>query len=120
MNKYNCIVIFDASSTVSVEAETPEAAAQIAENIENIVQENQHLCYQFANTFETGDSIGVYVYDKDYEQKLLDTTYRSQSRAWVGLTDEEIKTATDHIEPQHGFYWIIAKSIEAKLKEKNT
>jgi hypothetical protein len=41
-------------------------------------------------------------------------------REWVGLTDEEIKSATGHIEPQHGLYWVIAKAIEAKLKEKNT
>jgi hypothetical protein len=41
-------------------------------------------------------------------------------RPWVGLTDEEIKSATDHIEPQHGLYWVLAKAIEAKLKEKNT
>lgn len=73
MPKYNCAVIFDASSTVIVEAVTPEEAAEIAQDQ---AEGNQHLCHQCSDTLETGDAIGVHVYDEACTKQLLDTTYQ--------------------------------------------
>jgi len=42
-------------------------------------------------------------------------------REWVGLTDEEIYLCTNHIDRNsRGWANEYARSIEAKLKEKNT
>ena len=90
MNKYNCTVIFDASSTVFIEAKTPEEAAQIAEDK---TAGNQHLCHQCADTLETGDCIGVHVYDEDFTQQLLDTTCHPLQRK--PLTEAEIFKALE-------------------------
>ena len=113
MTKYYCNVIFDASSTVVVEADTPEEAAEIAEDE---TSGNQHLCHQCSNTLETGDSIGVYVHNEECTEQLLDTTYRPpQQRTWVGLTDEEMKL----IDPD-GYEDGLPQQIQQALKEKNT
>lgn len=98
MNKYNCTVIFDASSTVIVEAETPEEAAQIAEDE---ASGNQHLCHQCANTLETGDAIGVHVYDEACTEHLLDTTYRppqpKREPLWIDPNDKTQAQFLPHI-----------------------
>ena len=108
MNKYNCTVIFDASSTVFVEAKTPEEAAQIAEDK---TYGNQHLCHQCADTLETGDCIGVHVYDEDFTQQLLDTTCHSQPRK--PLTDEEIEACLHHVDDDGIGLFDFARAIEA-------
>lgn len=46
-------------------------------------------------------------------------TCTSPQRAWVGLTDEEIKDCFK-ITPDQHLPWHIYQRIEAKLKEKNT
>ena len=107
--KYECTVIFDASSSVSVEADTPEEAAQLAEDM---VQGNQTLCHQCSNDLNTGDSLGVHVYNEECTEELLDTTYRSPQRTWVGLTDDDMG---QWIEEEHD----VLRWAEAKLKEKN-
>jgi hypothetical protein len=45
-----------------------------------------------------------------------DTKPAESSRAWVGLTDEEMKEIWD----ERGWYVTLFQKIEAKLKEKNT
>ena len=120
MNKYNCTVIFDASSTVFIEAKTPEEAAQIAEDK---TAGNQHLCHQCADTLETGDCIGVHVYDEDFTQQLLDTTCHPQPRK--PLTHEQRFDLLTKFEP-HKNKWeapaILIDMVEAAhgIKEKNT
>jgi hypothetical protein len=116
MSKYYCTVIFDASSTVVVEADTPEEAAEIAEDE---TSGNQHLCHQCANTLQTGDSIGVHVHNEECTEQLLDTTYRPpQQRTWVGLTEEEVIDCWPGLvmHMNSAEFW---KNIEAKLKQKN-
>jgi hypothetical protein len=112
MTTYNCTVIFDASSNVTVEADSPEKAAEIAEELS---EGYQHICHQCSDRLDTGDILGVYVCEGDEE--VLDTTYKPQ-RPWVGLTDEEIDLAIGFV----GSFGARqdARAIEAKLKEKNT
>lgn len=114
MTKYNCTVIFDASASVGIEADTPEDAAEQAENE---TQGRQNLCHQCANDLDTGDSIGVLVYNEDCTKELLDTTYKPP-RIWVGLTDDERLEAAE-IDGADEWFWKVCKAIEAKLKEKN-
>ena len=120
MNKYTCTVIFDAASTVIVEAETPEKAAQIAEEK---AEGDQHLCHQCANTLETGDSIGVHVYNEECTERLLDTIYHPPQPAqkpWVGLTDEELRQIWyDDAPVEGGTYVDKLRQVESKLNEKN-
>ena len=49
----------------------------------------------------------------------IDTTPQPQ-REWVGLTDEEIQAILDNPEPFYDTMFWFARTIEAKLKEKNT
>ena len=120
MKKYYCTVLFDASSNVIVEANTPEEAVEKAEYR---TEGNQRLCHQCAETLDTGDITGVLVHDENAEEELLDTRYQPQ-RTWVGLTDEEIDAAfqisTYQTEPIRRFTpEIFARTVEAKLKQKN-
>ena len=87
MNKYNCTVIFDASASVEVEAETPEQAAELALEM---AEGDQHLCHQCSRSLNTGDAIGAIVYDEECTQELLDTTYQPPQRQ--PLTEKEIRT----------------------------
>lgn len=113
--KYECTVIFDASSSVSVEADTPEEAAQLAEDM---VQGNQTLCHQCSNDLNTGDSLGVHVYNEECTEELLDTTYRSPQRTWAGLSIFEINDLVQST-PYDEYHCLVEKT-EALLKEKNT
>jgi hypothetical protein len=112
MTTYNCTVIFDASSNVTVEADSPEKAAEIAEELS---EGNQHICHHCSDRLDTGDILGVHVCEGDEE--VLDTTYKPQ-RQWVGLTDDEINAC----DPSEEFWGLhkIARAIEQRLKEKNT
>lgn len=111
MTKYHCTVLFDASVNVSVEADTPEDAADQAENE---AQGRQNLCHQCANELDTGDSIGVFVYNEECTEELLDTRYKPQ-HTWVGLTDEEQRTIVTNNRSSSG----AMMDTIAKLKEKN-
>ena len=112
MTTYNCTVIFDASSNVTVEADSPEKAAEIAEELS---EGNQHICHHCSDRLDTGDILGVHVCEGD--EQVLDTTYQPK-RTWVGLTEEEIN-ACDPSEECWGLHKI-ARAIEQRLKEKNT
>lgn len=113
MNKYNCTVIFDASVNVTIEADTPEDAADQAENE---TQGRQNLCHQCSNELDTGESIGVLVYNDEYTDELLDTRYNPQ-RTWVGLTDVE---RHEIMVCNYARTELLAHAIESKLKEKNS
>lgn len=111
--KYECTVIFDASSSVSVEADTPEEAAQLAEDM---VQGNQTLCHQCSNDLNTGDSIGVHVYNEECTEELLDTTYRGNPPQRKPLTHEQRFDLLTKFEP-HKNKWeapaILIDMVEA-------
>ena len=54
-------------------------------------------------------------------ERLEAENKRSQEREWVGLTDEELNEHARWADEHGGtFYLAYARSIEAKLKEKNT
>jgi hypothetical protein len=112
MKKYYCTVLFDASSNVTVEATTPEEAAEKAECA---TDGNQRLCHQCADTLDTGESLGVLVYDENGAEEWLDTRYRPQ-RTLVELTEEEIvKLVLKFRDAPINLVF----AVQAKLKEKN-
>jgi hypothetical protein len=115
MNKYNCIVIFDASVNVTIEADTPEDAADQAENE---TQGRQNLCHQCANDLDTGDSIGVLVYNEESTKELLDTRYIPQ-RKWVGLTVQEMLQCDLDETGKFVSREQAKMNVASKLKEKN-
>ena len=54
-------------------------------------------------------------------ERLEAENKRLQEREWVGLTDEELNEHARWADEHGGtFYLAYARSIEAKLKEKNT
>jgi hypothetical protein len=85
MPKYECTVLFDASTGVDVEADTPEAAAQAAEDE---VEGRQHLCHQCSNSLDTGDSIGTLVYAND--ELVLDTSFAADALAKATAQRDEL------------------------------
>jgi len=114
MTKYSCTVIFDASATVEVEAGSPEEAASQAEDM---ACGRQYLCHQCSKELNTGDSIGVHVYNEECDEQLLDTTYKPK-RDWVGLTDQE---CIDIIQKDDNYKTPIKllQAVMDALKEKN-
>ena len=75
VKKYECTVLIDASCGVTVEASSPEEAAELAENAA-AEQGAGSLCHQCSGHTECGDSYAVIVYDGDKE--VLDTDHRSK------------------------------------------
>lgn len=72
---YECTVLIDASCGVTVEASSPEEAAELAENAAS-EQGAGSLCHQCSGHTECGDSYAVIVYDGDKE--VLDTDHRTK------------------------------------------
>lgn len=72
---YECTVLIDASCGVTVEASSPEEAAELAENLA-AEKGAGSLCHQCSSHTECGDSYAVIVYDDDKE--VLDTDHRSK------------------------------------------
>lgn len=60
------------------------------------------------------------------DQQVLDDLIKADldlsgvKRKWVGLTDEEIQAVLDNPEPFYDTMFWFARTIERKLKEKNT
>ena len=79
MNDYNVTVIFDASTNTTVKADSPQEAAEAAEDK---MHGRQHLCHQCAHELDTGDATGCHVYVGD--KLVLDTTR-------AGELEEEVK-----------------------------
>lgn len=73
-NTYDCTVLIDASAGATVEADSPEEAAELAEQI--VAERGAgSLCHQCANHTEVGDFYAVVVYQGD--KQVLDTDYRA-------------------------------------------
>lgn len=60
--RYEVTRVFDASNGQTIDAETPEGAAEIAMNDDAA---RPHLCNQCADDVELGDHIRTIVYDQD-------------------------------------------------------
>ena len=88
LKTYECTVLFDASAGVTVQAESPEEAAMMAADQ---VEGHQHLCHQCRDTLDTGDSIGVLVYEGG--EMVADTTYSAEALAKVEAQRDELLAA---------------------------
>ena len=74
--QYEVTVLYDAAKSVTVEAESPDEAEDLAYD-----EAGSHvtLCHQCADEVEVGDSLGVFVYcDGDL---VSDTTSHGQASA---------------------------------------
>lgn len=87
MTQYTCTILFDASASVEVDAETPEAAAEKA------LDERGHvtICHQCSEELEIGDACGVMVYDNDATTQALDTTWAGQRIAKLEARIRELE-----------------------------
>lgn len=101
MPRYNVTQIFDASHTITVEAETPEQAAEIAESN----AEPLSLCHQCSGEVNGGDCIGVHVYEDECTEMLADTTHAGdlsleieKLRAKVAQLDATNKELQEQVE----------------------
>jgi len=57
---------------------------------------------------------------QEANDKIIDLNKRLEQRQWVRLTDKEVRTEIDSICQYAGCYEeVVARKIEAKLKEKN-
>jgi hypothetical protein len=92
MPKYNCTVLFDASSNIEVEANSPQEAAELAEDL---TAGNQSLCHQCSDTLDTGDCIGVVVYDEGCDELLIDTRYNDNPRMTLEQSEDLIEDLAD-------------------------
>lgn len=93
LKTYECTVLFDASSNVSVQASSPEDAAAMADEL---CSGRQNLCHQCSDTLDTGDSVGVLVYLGDKE--VADTTWHATQIAELEAARDELLTTLLHIE----------------------
>ena len=76
------------------------------------------LCINDYNGYELGKRDAHLV---DNALTAIKKALAQPEREWVGLTDEEIYLCTNHIDRNsRGWANEYARSIEAKLKEKNT
>ena len=64
--------------------------------------------------------VGIYALDADTSQIFYAKHHPAPQRAWVGLTDEDLKLLSAEWRIVYGA-WMddFARDIEAKLKEKN-
>lgn len=71
MDEYKVSVLVDASCGFTVRAETPEAAAELADEL--YFQAEHGLCHQCARVLDVGDPIGAIVWLNGAE--VLDTSH---------------------------------------------
>lgn len=99
LKKYECTVLIDASCGVTVEASSPEEAAELAENAA-AEQGAGRLCHQCSNHTECGDSYAVIVYEDDKE--ILDTDHRSkllaEAQSQLAALREELASTKTSLE----------------------
>ena len=69
MTKYYVTIIYSASKSVEVEAESPQEAANKAYESEGAYVS---LCYQCSRKIDIGDPYRAYVYNEDQTQELFD------------------------------------------------
>lgn len=90
--EYEVTVLFDASSRVTVMAESPEDAADKAEYL---TSGNQHLCLQCSNTLETGDAIGCLVYKGD--ELVAETDWKSQRITGLETANAQLRAELEAV-----------------------
>jgi len=73
--EYNVSLIFSADMGITVNADSPEEAAEIAYSSD---QATPSLCHQCANDVNLGDCVRVIVYDSDDNEVLDDGFERNQ------------------------------------------
>ncbi len=96
----------------------PHAIASLRQAIEQ--SEKQEPVTWLAPRYEGGHENLAVVDKKEFDAFPVYTTPQPQ-REWVGLTDEELKPLCDVNHIIYGAYTVdFVRSIEAKLKEKNT
>lgn len=96
MTQYSCTVLLDASTGYTVEADSPEAAAEAAED--RWGEEGTGLCHQCAAEVDMSDCYGVIVHDAEGTKELLDTRGVARQlaqrddtvRALVEIIDREL------------------------------
>lgn len=88
MNKYECTLIYDASSNATVEADSVEAAIDAAYE-----HDAASLCHQCSRNLDLGDIIGVLVY-KDGEE-VADTTHRGEQIATLRAEKADLLKALE-------------------------
>ena len=69
MTKYYVTVIYSASKSVEVEAESPQEAANKAYESDKAYVS---LCHQCSHNIDVGDPYRAYVYNDDQTQELFD------------------------------------------------
>lgn len=95
MSLYYCTVLIDASVNMTIEADSPEDAAEKAENSE---AGNPRLCHQCSSDVELGEPVGVYVFDEAAENQLADTTPSAEEIAALKARVEELTDALQFVE----------------------
>ena len=94
MDKYEVTILIDACNGVTVEAESPEEAADLAYETK---EASPNICHHCSSELNIGDCIGVIVFNSDDEELYNDT-----------VSDETIKRLESRI-----------KELESKLVEAN-
>lgn len=112
--RYAVTVLFDASRSVSVEADTPEEAEEKAH------QEigSASLCHHCANEINMGDATGALVYEDDGDgDQVLDTTYHAEVVARLEAEVAALKVDKEMLDwlcqapcgsvqiGEHGLHW---------------
>lgn len=123
MTKFYCTVVFDASANVTVEADSPEAAAELA--IEQ-TDGHQRLCHHCSDTLDTGDALGAVVFDEQATKELHDSRYYPPraKKPWVDLTEQELVDLRERVQqytPMDSIKYgeAIQRATAQALKEKN-
>ena len=84
-NEYECTVIFGASAGVTIEADSPEEAADLAEQeLAGVAG----LCHECSSHLETGDAVGVLVYLGN--EMVADTTMHGSAEAELKVAKARI------------------------------
>ena len=70
MAKYDVTILIDACNGVTVDAESPDDAADLAYDSDGA---SPGICHYCSRVVELGDCLGVIVYDESGEEVLNDT-----------------------------------------------
>jgi hypothetical protein len=92
---YSVTVLFDASRSVSVEADSPEEAEEKAHNQVG----SASLCHQCSDEIDIGDATGALVYKDDGAgDQVLDTQWSSQRIASLEAEVAALKADRDRLD----------------------
>lgn len=89
--KYECTVLIDACVNATIEADSPEDAAQKMEEHEC---SSPRLCHQCSREVNLGDPIGVIVNSANGMTELLDTSLYGQGKNKAKEQDKKIAELT--------------------------